>query len=133
MNQYRCETCKNDNCPFGTIAKYATRIIPNIMEKVGCASHSDLQSERYIQCTVCGSEVIHPHCDICFGLAMENHRQEERDKTLDEGIAKIQERIDRIFEAYKGETNENLTRTPYNMANGMGEAQKILKELRAGE
>lgn len=46
MNQYRCETCKNEDCPFGIEAKYSIRIIPNIMEKVGCASHSDFQNQR---------------------------------------------------------------------------------------
>ena len=40
-HKYRCETCKNPDCPFGVEAKYCVRIIPNIMHKVGCASHSD--------------------------------------------------------------------------------------------
>jgi hypothetical protein len=52
------------------------------------------------------------------------------DKVLDEGIALIQKRIDGIFEAYRGETNEKLTQRPYDMADGMDEAIKMLKELR---
>jgi len=49
---------------------------------------------------------------------------------LEEGIALIQKRIDGIFEAYRGETNEKLTQRPYDMADGMDEAIKMLKELR---
>lgn len=36
----RCETCVNHECPFGDDAKYLIKIIPNIMRRVGCASHS---------------------------------------------------------------------------------------------
>ena len=49
---------------------------------------------------------------------------------LDEGIALIQKRIDGIFDAYRGETNEKLTEIPYAMANGMGESINMLIELR---
>lgn len=36
----RCETCNRTGCPFGIDAIYCTRIIPNIISRVGCASHS---------------------------------------------------------------------------------------------
>jgi hypothetical protein len=107
MNQYRCETCKNRGCP---LPKY----------------YSD-NSEKF-------ETGIMYSLSKMVGCASHSDFKSQRDKVLDEGIAKIQERIDRIFEGYRGETNENITHTPYNMANGMGEAQKILKELRqAGE
>jgi len=53
MNQYRCETCKythdGSNCPaiqmfIGNMRE--ERIIREITSKIGCASHSDFQSER---------------------------------------------------------------------------------------
>ena len=54
-NQYRCETCKNPKCPVwigenlqlsqkGKMRK--THHIIAVIETVGCASHSDFQSER---------------------------------------------------------------------------------------
>jgi hypothetical protein len=90
MNQYRCE-----NCNFKKNVKRAT-YSPNLIEcrktecelskddqefisKIGCASHSDAKT---MQCTVCGSEATHPHCDICFGLVMVNHRQDEWERVL---------------------------------------------------
>ena len=54
----------------------------------------------------------------------------ERDRVLDAGIVLIQKRIDGIYEAYKGETNEKLTARPYFVADGMDEAIKMLKSLR---
>jgi len=60
--------------------------------------------------------------------------ESERDKVLDEGISVIEKRISGIFDAYRGEENEKITERPYAMADGMGEAVLMLKELRqAGE
>jgi hypothetical protein len=69
----------------------------------------------------------------CYPEIYQSIRKNERDRVLDEGIARIQKRIDGIFEVYRGETNEKLTDLPFNMANGMGEAILILKELRQGK
>jgi hypothetical protein len=59
MNQYRCETCTNLKCIWNHENPHAySGIFPkrkktlaaawanNFMVKVGCASHSDFQSER---------------------------------------------------------------------------------------
>jgi hypothetical protein len=64
------------------------------------------------------------------GCASHSSAAGEAVLVLDEGIVLIQKRIDGIFEAYRGETNEKLTDRPYAAANGMGEAIKILIELR---
>jgi hypothetical protein len=51
MNQYRCETCTKQACHFHPNNNYwkVTSVILKIVEAiecVGCASHSDFQSER---------------------------------------------------------------------------------------
>lgn len=48
---------------------------------------------------------------------------------IDNCTKEIQKRIDKIFEAYSDETNEKITDLPFTMANGMGEAQNIIKSL----
>lgn len=52
-----------------------------------------------------------------------------RNEAFNEAVEAIQKRIDGIFEAYRGETNKKLTENSYTMANGMGEAQNIIKSL----
>jgi hypothetical protein len=59
MNQYRCETCKNDKCIWnynnsnaysGCFPKrrltFAAAWANNFMSRVGCASHSDFRDAR---------------------------------------------------------------------------------------
>ena len=71
MNQYRCETCKNKKCIWNHENPHAYSGIPphrkltlasqwanNFMERVGCASHSDFQSEREVNCPICGAQVM---------------------------------------------------------------------------
>jgi hypothetical protein len=48
MNQYRCETCKNRECPLpkyysDNSEKFETGLMYPLSEVVGCASHSDFQ------------------------------------------------------------------------------------------
>ena len=52
MNQYRCETCNRrvgaggiNDCPIG-IPHHLDAPRVWLIEKIGCASHSDFQSER---------------------------------------------------------------------------------------
>jgi hypothetical protein len=59
--------------------------------------------------------------------------QEARAATLaayDKGIALIRNRIDCIMISYEGEHNEDMTRKPYAMADGMNECILMLKSLR---
>jgi hypothetical protein len=98
MNQYRCETCKNhiyeretycDFCIAKPLIKY--RIVPNemyIINHLGCASHSDFQSERdtiFEMCQQRGIELsdLHEKCDN-LELELSQVSQSERDKVLDE-------------------------------------------------
>jgi len=51
MNQYRCETCKNRKTIYGeyaceVVSRKMTKCFYEWVTKVGCASHSDFQSER---------------------------------------------------------------------------------------
>jgi len=127
MNQYRCETCNyfpagsifDSRCPYSEftwrhagnypqcikdpfLASEIWQVPIDVMSEltsfIGCASHSDAKT---IQCTVCGSEATHPHCDICFGLAMVNHRQGEREKILDVLESPIKELLKAIGSTYK--------------------------------
>jgi hypothetical protein len=47
MNQYRCETCKKwmKDCPLPEGSK-SSGFYDKVLDIVGCASHSDCQSER---------------------------------------------------------------------------------------
>jgi hypothetical protein len=71
MNQYRCETCKKkcrvnfERIPYETI------------EKVGCASHSDFQSERGCHNT-CG--LTDAQCEEHTELLMKSRDVTDRDK-----------------------------------------------------
>ena len=48
MHPLRCETCNNTDCPFGFEEKYIVRLIPNIMRRVGCASHSSANTSEKV-------------------------------------------------------------------------------------
>ena len=71
MNQYRCETCKNYEDDDGKSAcnireEWISTDVWNWIKVVGCASHSDFQSERdkIICCARCPCK--EPDCeDFC--------------------------------------------------------------------
>jgi len=80
MNQHRCETCKN--CNKNPNDDYFCLVMNDEIDftnfehtaKVGCASHSDFQSER----DTCPQNKIWQHCPVA-----EQIRKQERDKVLE--------------------------------------------------
>ena len=70
MNQYRCETCKNRKTIYGeyaceVVSRKMTKCFYEWVTKVGCASHSDFQSERE---TVLGDEHYRNALSLCDNL-----------------------------------------------------------------
>ena len=72
-----------------------------------------------------------PHFDAMKAEAAKAAREQVLDDTLDKAIKVIRNRIDCIMIAYEGEKNEDMTRKPYAMADGMNECILMLKSLRA--
>jgi hypothetical protein len=137
MNQYRCETCTKGSCHFHPNNNYWKGPQPHLiflhesLELLGCASHSDFQSER----NTCPQNKIWQHCP-----AAEQIRKNARDTVLDEVITNIefnglkdQEEIWRIVEDLRKKTFDELERRfdySDNTQFGCKKIRKILKELR---
>jgi hypothetical protein len=131
---------------------YESLVIYTAIEEIGCASHSsNLDDDSLTVAYMVGKEDGRKETEqqsITFekfkqtieGVEREC-RKDEREKVArvatiaayEKAEVAIQERIDGIFDAYRGETNEKLTEHAFTMANGMGEAQKIVKSLRIQE
>ncbi len=97
---------------------------PHLIVDCGCKAECQYQVKGNIRCDY--------HYFKNIAAIREAAKAEEREIILNSGIALIQKRIDGIFEAYEGETDEKLMARPYAAAQGMDEAIKMLKSLRSG-
>ena len=82
MNQYRCETCKNRKTIYGeyaceVVSRKMTKCFYEWVTKVGCASHSDFQSERD---KVLPSGAVFDNTKRMVDEIRENERQQLIDK-----------------------------------------------------
>jgi hypothetical protein len=118
-----CLTCRAPDCPVWQVADRPVW---------QAADQNCWKSQTVPRCSSCLPGT--PLCDECYKEQIQHDaatRAEERESVLVEGVAKIQERIDGIYQAYHGEARQSLTKVPYAMANGMGEAINILISLRS--
>jgi hypothetical protein len=98
MNQYRCEICKlwDYHCPLSGGKIKSLENVIEAMAIVGCASHSDFQSERQpdriscIHMQVCKFQTCTELCDYYCSL------NSEREKVLDELLKRAKARAFRV-------------------------------------
>jgi hypothetical protein len=99
-NQYRCETCQKraGKLICNTFVNETNGDISGVLWStsiIGCASHSDFQSERdnYI-CTGEGYDPEDKYCQRCYArqrcpVEKEDNPQSERDEVLDDVLDKV--------------------------------------------